>query len=221
MNKQANRITIYLVDDHNIFREGLNALFLGDPVYEITEEAATAEDFLRKLDFGLPDIALIDIDLPKMNGFELAKTLSKKHPEVKKLMLSSYKSKYSISESIKSGADGYLHKDTTKAEITRAIDTVLNGQPYFGASITNTIFDEFTSQVIEKSDKSGDGKYLSDREIEIIRLICNGLTYKEIANNLNISARTVESHKNNIQDKLNIHTIPELVRFALKNNYID
>jgi len=221
MNEPENKVKIFLVDDHKIFREGIKALFLGENEFVIVDEACDGEEFLNKLDYDIPDLALIDIELPDINGIKLSMRLDEEYPQLKKIILSADQSEYCIAEAIKAGVNGYLHKDTTKEEIVKAIHAVMRGEQYFGDSISKTIFSKYTRQIKGAEGKISDNKSLSDREIEIIKLLCNGFTYKKIADELNISVRTVESHKNNIQDKLNIHSIPELVRFALKHNYID
>jgi DNA-binding NarL/FixJ family response regulator len=162
---------------------------------------------------------LMDIGIPGISGISLTSKIKQKNPGIKIIMLSADKSEYSISEAIKSGADGYLHKDTSVDEIKKAIRSVKNNKEYFGNSISGSVFRSYANKIRE--GKKHASKSLSDREIEIVRYISEGLTYKEIGNKLHISTRTVESHKNNILQKLDVKTIPELIKAAIKHNYIN
>ncbi len=210
---------VAIVDDHKIFREGIKALFIADPGIEFVAEAGTAYEFIGLLAHVQADIALIDIALPKVSGITLAKEAREKFPSMQVIMLTSDKSEYCITGAIKAGARGYLHKDTSREEIKKAIEAVALGGEYFSQSISPSVFRSFVTNVRGAQSANG-GFSLSDREIEVVKLISEGLTYKEIAARLFISARTVESHKNNIFEKLRIKSIPELVKFSIQHNYI-
>ncbi|MCF8359988.1 MAG: response regulator transcription factor [Prolixibacteraceae bacterium] len=210
-------IKITLVDDHQIFRDGFKSLFIGEACYQFISEASSATELYGKLKYEKPDVLFVDIELPKITGIEITKEVKKLYPEIKLIILSADKSEYSITTAIKAGADGYLHKDTSIEEIKNAITTVLDGGQFFGESVASSVFRGFANRV---RDNEQNTTVLSDREIEIIKLISQGNTYKEIGEKLFISTRTVESHKNKILKKLELNTLADLICFAIKHNYI-
>ena len=213
-----NKIKIVLVDDHNIVRDGLRILLLNLQEIEVIGEAATGADLFDLLVEIKPDILLMDISLPKMSGIAITEKISRDYPEIKVIMLTANVNDESVFDSFKAGALGYLPKNIDQLELVNAIKTVYEGNEYLAKSISNSVLKNFFN-----SAKSGNTKQqkseqeLTKREVEVITLFAEGLSYKEIADRLNISVRTVESHKNNIFEKLELTSIADLVKYAIRH----
>ncbi|HKK09773.1 MAG TPA: response regulator transcription factor [Bacteroidales bacterium] len=219
-----NKIKLILVDDHPIVRDGIFAALMNVNNIEIVGEASNSDELFRLLDENKvkADVVLLDLSMPKMSGTEITKILKEKHTNLKVLIFSSYTDEDSIFSSIQAGALGYLPKDAMRDELVSAIEQVYQGQEYLSKSIPNTILMKFIN-------KSRDGNHnddnklsmLTKRELEILKHIAEGMHYKEIGDKLYISARTVETHKNNIMQKLGLNSTIELVKYAIKNRVIE
>jgi len=215
------RIKVILVDDHQIVRDGIKALINDDPSINIITEASSAAELMDKLETYRPDVILMDINLPDSTGIELTKELKETKPEIKILILSMHMGEDFIVNAIEAGAKGYLPKTTSKKELLSAINTIAKGEDYFNETISNILIKSYVKRA--QTPKKEEEKIidLTRREKEIITLFALGLSNKEIADKLFISIRTVESHKNNIMNKLELKSTVDLVKFALKNNYIE
>ena len=215
-------IKIILVDDHQIVRDGIKSLLSKNEKIKIIGEAASGYELFKLLNEHTPDIILLDIALPNMSGIEVSKILTKEFPKIKKLILSMYTSEDFIFNALKSGVNGYLPKNTTQKELLQAIDTICDNKEYFSKNIADTILKSYV-----KSAKHGntisDNKLesLTQREQEVLRKVVAGMKNPEIAQELNISVRTVETHKTSIMNKLDLHNTVELVKFAIKNKIIE
>ncbi|UXP31606.1 response regulator transcription factor [Reichenbachiella agarivorans] len=214
-----NKIKLFVVDDHTIVRDGIMAMLIGDPEIEIAGDFGSGCDLFPALNRAHPDVVLLDITLPGLSGIEIAKLIHEAHPQMGILMLSALSDESSIIQSIKAGAKGFLPKDIDKKELRKAILEVHKGNRYFGSVITQTIFDCYIQNIVSKVDISEE-PHLTDREIEIIKQFCNGLLYKEIADQLGISIKTVESHKAKIMSKLELKSTVDLVKYAINKRII-
>lgn len=213
---------VILVDDHQIVRNGIRLLIEGMDNIQVIDEAGSAEEMQGILKSKNPDLAIIDISLPGMSGIELAEYLRLNYSGIKILMLSMYTDEEFVFNSIKAGASGYLPKNTTRKELNLAIKTIMDGGEYFSESISNIILKSYIKKA--QSHSEGDEKgleSLTSREQEVLRLFSDGKSNKEIANELFISTRTVESHKNHIMQKLELKTTVDLIKFAIKNGIIE
>jgi len=216
-----NKIKIVLIDDHNIVRDGLKILLMNLPDIEVIGEASNDTELFELLISSNPDILLMDIALPDISGITLTKKISLEYPDIKVIMLTANVDDESIFNSFKAGALGYLPKNILQEELVEAIKTVYTGNEYMAKSITNSVMRTYmVRSMLGKTDKHKQGQELSKREIQIIKLLAEGFRYKEIGEQLNISSRTVESHKNNILEKLDLHTVVDLVKYAIKNRII-
>ena len=206
-------IRVLLADDHKLITEGISNLLEGVPDIVIVGTCRNGEEVLHKVKFLEVDIILLDIDMPILDGFECAKQLRAIHPEVKIAMLTMHEEKSLIKEFMNMGVLGYFLKTIDKTELIYAIQKIADGESYFTADVTNSLLnsEENVSTVPDE---------LSKREVEIIKLIANGLTNKEIANTLFISPRTVDTHRTNLMRKLEIHNVAGLVRFAFKHQLV-
>lgn len=208
-------VNILLVDDHTIVTDGLKALLDGDPAYVVKGEAANGQiaiDMLRILKI---DLVLMDIDMPVLNGIEATKIIKKEMPEKKIIMLTMHDEKAMIKMMLDIGADGYLLKNSGKAEIVKAVNNVMNGEKYYSEEVTSVLLEKRDSR-----DENGILSELTEREIQIIKLIAEGLSNKEIGEQLFISHRTVDTHRTNLMNKLDLHNVAGIVKFAITNGLI-
>jgi DNA-binding NarL/FixJ family response regulator len=214
-------IKIVLTEDHQILRDGVKALIASENIV-ISGEAGSGAELWKILETVTPDIILMDISLPDTSGIELTRRISEQYPTVKVLILSMYTDESFINQAIKSGAKGYLHKNTTREEMLSAIDTVYSGNDFYSDNISKVILKSYIEKAKLNTNESLDpNEILSKREIEILRMFAEGYINKEIADKLFISIRTVESHKNHIMQKLSLKTQVELVKYAIKHNLIN
>jgi DNA-binding NarL/FixJ family response regulator len=214
-----DKIKIIIVDDHQIIRDGIRALLAGFDDIEIIAEAGSAEECIHKLRFHQADLALIDISLPGISGLKLTEQLSVSHPSLKILILSMHLNEEYISSAIKSGALGYLAKNTTRDELISAIHIVADGNKYLGKEVSEVITSGFVRRLQVQNQAANE--FLSKRELEILKLTAEGIGNKEISEKLFISIRTVESHKNHIMQKLGLKSAVDMARYAIKNGIVN
>ena len=217
-----SKIKVILVDDHQIVRDGIKALLSTEDSIVIIDEASDGDELLAKLKSKKPDVLIMDISMPKISGIELLKIVSKEYPGINVLMLSMYTNEDFVFNAVKSGAKGYLPKNTSRKILIEAINTIYNGEEYFSEEISNIILKSYIKKAQKNEDTAENKKdILSARELEILKLVAGGKSNQEIAEKLFISIRTVESHKNHIMQKLELKSTVDLIKFALKNNMIE
>ena len=216
-----NKIKLVLVDDHQLVRDGVKVMLMNVADIEIVGEAADSSELFELLKTIQPDIIMMDISMPEHSGIEVTEIIKKQGLKVKVIMLTADVSDAAVFDSLKAGALGYLPKNAKRDEILQAIYKVNEGEEYIAESITNAVLKTYISKArnLNYIDPIRNIE-LSKREIEIVELFSEGLSYKEIANRLYISTRTVESHKNNILEKLELKTIVDMVKYAIKNGII-
>jgi len=220
MNK--DKIKIIIVDDHNIVREGLNAILMMEDDIEVIGEASDGEELYRLLKDLKPNILLLDIFMPGKSGIEIAEEMSNDYPEIKIIILSSNIDEDSIFKSIQAGINGYLPKNVKKDELLEAIHQVNDDKEFYSDAIPTTIFKNFKKfAIVGKKLMLQHTVSLTDREKEIVRWFAEGLSYKDIAEKLSISIRTVEVHKNNIMEKLKFKTNVDLIKYAIKKGFVE
>jgi len=204
------KIKVLVAEDHNIVREGLiNCLNLNSKII-VVGEACNGIEALQKTKELNPDILLLDLSMPELDGIEVLQIIKKRSPEVKVIILTAHYEKEYIEEMRNKGADGYLLKNITLTELNDAIDKVYKGEKYY--------FDMLDGEKEPLADKPPE---LTDREIQILRMLANELSAKEIADKLNLSVRTVETHRENIKKKFNVNSMISLVKLAIKYGFID
>ncbi|WP_456379048.1 response regulator [Lutibacter sp.] len=209
-------IKVFIVDDHKIIRDGIFLLLIGATEIIPVGEAESGKELFEKIESTLPDVLLLDISLPGMSGIEISKKIAKEYPNIKVLILSRNTDENTILAAIKAGVRGFLSKDTSKEELANAIKAVSKGNNYFGTNISKTVF----TSLIKNTTNKENTITLTKREIEVAIYISDGLSYKEIASKMSISARTVESHRNHILSKLHLKTTIDLVKYVIKNQLI-
>jgi len=212
------KIKIILVDDHQLVRDGIKALLTGIPDLEIIGEASGAGELFRELENLKPDLLIMDISLPEISGIEITKKICNEYTGINVLILSMYNNEEFIFNSLKAGARGYLPKNTSRDELLEAIYTINRGEEFFGESISKIMLKSYVKRATnEDQPENKTHAVLTNREIEILKLYVEGLINKEISDKLDISIRTVETHKNHIMRKLGLKSTVELVKFAIRN----
>ena len=214
------KIRVLLVDDHQIIRDGLINMLKEAPDIEVCGGAPDSAKALEMIIKTSPDVVITDLSMPGKSGIELIRRISEKHPQIRVLVLSMYVTEDYIFNALKAGARGYLPKqDTTKSDLLKAIRTISGGEEYFSDSVAQVISKLYSHSAKSTStpDSMARKASLTSRETEILRLYTEGLSNLEIANQLNISVRTVETHKNNIMQKYNFKSTVDMVKFAIRN----
>ena len=207
------KIKILIADDHSIVREGIKSM-LNDVIdFDFVGEAENGKEAIEKINVLFPDIIIMDISMPIMTGIEAIKIIKKDYSEVKTIVLTIHSEKEYIEQIYKSGATGCLYKNAGKHEFESAIRAIYKGENYFSTDISNALLKEhFNSHDKEKS--------LTQRELQILKLIVEEFSNHEIADNLFISVRTVETHRKNLMQKLNIDSTIGLIKYAVKKGLI-
>ena len=217
------KIKILVVDDHSLVRDGIIAMLESCADFEIIGEACDGEEAINKAYLMMPDIMLMDIILPGMNGVEAARIIKSKLKEIKILFLSMEVSEEYLNEIIKIGAEGYVLKDIRKNELATAVRKAVTGNQYFSQGISDLVFKKYremnSGDPAEK--KAAAPAKLTDREVEVVKLLSQGLSKKEIADKLFISPRTIDAHRSNILEKLELKSTVELVKYAIKQQIIE
>lgn len=191
-------LKVLLVDDHAVVRDGIRVRFDQHPDFEVVGEAVNGRDAIIKAGELKPDVVLMDISMPVMNGMDAARHLRNDYPDMKVIILTMHEHKEYIQGVIRCGAHGYIVKDVSSQEMISAIKTVLGGETYYSSCVSQMMYDDFSKTDHTNADKLG----LTQRQRTILALVDQGMSSKDIANELNISVRTVEAHRHNIKIKL-------------------
>lgn len=214
------RVKILIADDHQLVREGIQSMLSDARHIEIVGQAPSGEEAINIARSTQPDIVLMDIIMPGMNGIEAARWIKEGNDSIRIIILTMEISKDYVSAAIKSGVDGYLPKNIGKETLLEAIRRVHNGERYFDDAIKKLIFEKFYSEEKVPKPKKGLPNQLTKRELEVLALLASGRSNKHIADALFISVKTVETHKAHILIKLGLNNNAELIRYATKNNII-
>jgi two-component system, NarL family, invasion response regulator UvrY len=211
--------SIALVDDHILLRQGLANLIKTFKGYHVLFEADNGIDLIEKLKTGVPSAILLDINMPKMDGFKTAAWLKTNYPAIKVLALSMSDEEETIIKMLQAGAHGYILKNTTPEELKHALDAVLDKGYYLNEELGTNVINSITKP-ITKPEVIFDTSLLNKKEIQFIKLSCTELTYSEIANKMSLSPKTIEFYKTNLEKKTGIRNRVSLVLFALKNGIV-
>ena len=209
-------IRIMITDDHSMIREGLKNLLELDGEIEVIAEAENGEDCLKKLETITPDVLLLDINMPKMNGLEVLQNLKMRKSKINVLVLTVHSEVEYLMKAVDIGVSGYILKDSESSELKKAIFAIANGETYIQPNLIPVL----NSKMIEKNRDEGKIDSLTKRELEVLKLLAVGMYNKEVAEKLNISERTVKNHVSNIFKKLEVTDRTQAAVFAIKNNMI-
>src|SRR5579884_862405 len=213
------QIRILLADDHRVMRSGLKLLLEREPDLRVVGEASDGRETVAMAEQENPDVVVMDIAMPAMNGIEATRQIVARNPDTAVAILSMHSDESYVIRSLKAGAKAYLLKDSAEADLIAAIRAITDGKSFFSPAISRLLKEEY---VRELHDRGVEDTYdlLTTREREILQLIAEGRTNKEIANLLNLSLYTVETHRTHILQKLNLHSVPELILYAVRKGII-
>ena len=207
-------IRIILADDHKIVREGIRSLLEKQADIEVVAEADDGRTLLKLVEEMLPNVVVADVAMPDLNGIEATRQITNKDPNIKVVALSMYSDRRFIMGMLSAGASGYLPKDCAFEELAQAIRTVAADRTYLSPTVADIVVKDYFHH-LEKTDLSA-FSILSSREREVLQLLAEGKTVKEIASHLAISVKTIETHRQQIMSKLNIHSVAELTKYAIR-----
>ena len=215
----SQKVRIVIAEDHTILREGLKLLLSSSSDFEIIGEAEDGQEAIRCVEKFKPDLILMDLSMPRMNGMDAIKEIKKRFSETKILVLTVHKTEEYILATLKAGADGYVLKDATHAELMIAVKNVLSGKHYISPGISEKVIEGYLEG--RKTLKTRTSwETLTQREREILKLIAEGYKNKEIADYLCISPKTVEKHRANLMEKLDLHNVQALTTFAIEKGLV-
>lgn len=215
-NVTKQKIRVLVADDHPVVRRGLQSCLARESRLKIVGEAADGDEALRKTQELAPDVVLMDVNMPRMDGLAVTEVLRKEAPNVKVLVLSMHNNQDFIFRIIQAGAHGYVSKEAPPEELLRAIESVFAGEPFFSPEIAKAAL----NQMVSSGGKKEPFAQLTTREREVLALIAEGQSNKEIANRLGIGVRTIETHRERIMRRLSIHSVAGLTKFAIANGLI-
>jgi DNA-binding NarL/FixJ family response regulator len=216
------RIKVLIVDDHRVVREGLSAILKSKENIHVLGEAQDGQEAVEKARSLLPDVILMDVSMPKMTGVEATRIIKREFPHIGIIALTMYEEQQYIFDLVRGGATGYLLKDSDSDQIVKAIQAVYRGESLIHPSVASKILAEFSLLAQKKGKKSGWVEHdLTDREITVLRLVADGKTNKEIANNLDLSEKTVKNHVRNIFHKLQVYDRTQAAILAIRKGLIE
>ena len=212
---------ILVADDHEVVRRGIRALLESQPGWNVCGEAATGHEAVEQARRLKPDLLIVDISMPEMNGLETIRQIHKTMPQIEILVLTMHESEQMMREALAAGAHGYLSKAEAARDLLAAVESLRAHKPFFDSKVTAMMLGGYRNDVRKaKPSSAPPAAELTPREREIVQLLAEGRTSKEVAAGLGISVKTVITHRTNLMRKLDIHSIGELVRYALRNNII-
>ncbi|HYR84467.1 MAG TPA: response regulator transcription factor [Terriglobia bacterium] len=213
-----NEARILIGDDHAIVRRGLRALVESHAGWAVCAEASNGRETVQKVDELKPDVAIVDIGMPELNGLDATRQILKANPQTEVLILTMHQSEEVVAEVLKAGARGYVLKSDADQNLVTAIEALLQHKPFLSSNVTEVVLSEYVNR---RSTDIEAGSRITEREREVIQLLTEGKSNKEVASALDISTRTVETHRANIMRKLGLESMGDLVRYAIRNKIID
>ena len=209
------KIRVLLADDHALVRKGFHMILAAEADMEVVGEAANGRDAVELATKLRPDVIVMDVAMPELNGIEATRRLAESAPRTRVLGLSMHKDSAYVREILRAGARGYLLKDAFDRDLVAAVRAVASGEGYLSPAVSEAVLSDYRKHVTDPLD------LLTSREREVLQMLAEGKTNKDIASALNLSVYTVDAHRGHIMEKLNLHSIGELVRFALRSGLID
>ena len=213
------KLRILLADDHGVVRKGLRFLLESEPDLEVVGEAADGRQAVDMAEELRPDVVVMDIAMPWLNGIDATGQIVKQQPAVGVIMLSMHSDEEYLVRTLTAGAKGYLLKDSAETDLVQAVHSVSDGKPFFSPAIAKTLLEDYVRR-LQQRGLSDSYDLLSDREKEVLQLLAEGKTNKDVATLLNLSTHTVETHRTHIMQKLNLHNTAEIVLYAVRKKII-
>ncbi len=214
-----SNIRVLLADDHGLVRKGLRFVLESEPGMEVVGEAGDGREAVRMVEELHPSVVIMDIAMPHLNGIDATAQIAKKNPETGVIMLSVHSDESYLLRALNAGAKGYLLKDSAELDVVRAVQAVSNGRPFFSPAIAKTLLEDYM-RYLQQRDMQDSYDLLTDREREVLQLLAEGKSNKDVANLLNLSLYTVETHRTHIMQKLNLHNTAEIVLYAVRKKII-
>jgi DNA-binding NarL/FixJ family response regulator len=214
-----NKVRILIADDHGIVRKGLRLQLEQHEEFQVVGEAADGREAVRLAEELSPDVIIMDIAMPNLNGIQATTQLVKKNPNLGVIMLSMHSDESYLTRTLSAGAKGYLLKDSADQDLYRAVQSVSEGKPFFSPSIAKTLLEDYMRQLQQRGLQDS-YDLLTDREKEILQLLAEGKSNKEVAVQLNLSPSTVETHRTRIMQKLDLHSSADIVLYAVRKKII-
>ncbi len=208
-----------MADDHKLMRGGLRVLLEQQADLSVVGEASDGREAVRMANALKPEVLVMDIGMPSLNGIEAAAQITQSHPEIAIVMLSMHSDESYVLRALKAGAKGYLLKDSAEADLLRAVHAVAEGKSFFSPAVSKVLLDDYVRK-LKRSGTEDPYDLLTPREREILQLVAEGKSNKDVAQLLNLSVYTVETHRSNIMEKLNLRGVPELILYAVRKGII-
>ena len=220
-NASPRTLRILVADDHEVVRQGVRSLLEKQPGWEVCEEAVSGREAVEKAKAVYPDVIVLDIAMPELNGLEATRQILKAIPDAQVLILTMHESEQVVREVFQAGARGYVLKSDAGRDLVAAVNSLRSGKPFFTASVGEIVLDGYLQGSAAGSHPKTPGERLTMREREILQLMAEGRTSKEIATILGVSVKTAETHRTNVMRKLDLHSVGEVVRYAIRNKLVE
>jgi len=214
-----SKIRILLADDHTVMRAGLRLLLQREPGFTVVGEAEDGRRTVELADAEKPDVVVMDIAMPRLNGIEATRQIVSKRPGVSVVILSMHSDESYVIRALKAGAKAYLLKDSAEADLIRAVRSVSEGKSFFSPAVSKLLLEDYVRQLQQRGEEDS-YELLTGREREVLQLLAEGKSNKDVAILLNLSLYTVETHRSHILQKLGLHTIPDLILYAVRKGVI-
>ena len=215
----VSRVRIVVADDHTLFRQGLRRVLVEQPDWEVVAEASDGAEAVRQTLELEPDVVILDIAMPRLNGVEATRQIVRRLPEVRVLIVSMYSDEVYITQALEAGARGFMLKDSADTDLVRAVQDLASGKSFFSPTVTKVVLDDYVRQLAARgiTDRF---ETLSEREREVFQLIAEGHSNKDIAALLHVSPGTVETHRAHLMEKLDVHSVAEIVLYAVRRGVV-
>ncbi len=217
----AGKLRIVVADDHEVVRRGVRALLEQEPGWEVAGEAATGRETVELVKELKPDVVVLDLSMPELNGLEATRQIRKAVPDAEVVILSFHDSEQLVREVLKAGARGYVLKSDALRSLVAAVQSLRDHKPFFSSGVSQLVLDGYLHSAGAGAEGDSPAGRLTQREREILQLLAEGKTHKEVARTLKIAVKTVEAHRTSIMSRLGLHSLGDLIRYAIRNQIVE